>query len=395
MNTGTERSSSMKSLLAYSFLRRILSQVFVLLSCAVFAHAQTAALSGQASGWATIKTDEVQAGLRYIPDLTLTRQISPGREISAEAAINAEWFSRFDGWDSGEGTASLDTYRLWVRLASSQCEVRAGLQKISFGSATLLRPLMWFDSIDPRDPLQLTNGVYGLLGRYYFLNNANIWAWALYGNEDLKGWETLPSDGREIEFGGRFQMPVPAGEMGFSYHHRRVNPNGTAFSMQYPAQGNFPEQRIGLDGKWDIGVGLWFEGMVTRQDFDAPDPRYQQFLTLGMDYTFSVGNGLHLLGEHLERVSSNHALGSGDNQSVSAMSCDYPVSLIDAVSVIVYYDWDNNNWSRFLNWQRTYDRWQVNVSAFWNADQTPPALDTAGSNGYGGKGIQFMLVFNH
>jgi hypothetical protein len=376
-------------------LRQILPVIVLILIGSVPAHARTVSLSGQASGWTTVKSDETQAGLRYIPDMTLIKPLSSDFEISAEAALNAQWFSRFDGWDSGEGASSIDTYRLWARLAAPQWEVRAGLQKISFGSAMLLRPLMWFDSTDPRDPLQLTNGVYGLLGRYYFQNNANIWAWALYGNEDPKGWEALPSDGREVEFGGRFQMPVPAGEMGLSYHHRRVDPNGGAFSAQYPAQGNFPEQRIGLDGKWDIGVGLWFEGTVTRQDFDVPEPRYLQFLTIGIDYTFAVGNGLHLLGEQFEGFASNHALGPGNGQSVSAMSCDYPIGLIDTVSAIVYHGWNENDWSRFLNWQRTYDQWIVYVSAFWNADQPLLIRDAADSNSYAGKGIQLMLVFNH
>lgn len=34
---------------------------------------------------------------------------------------------------------------------------------------------MRFDQVDPRDPLKLTDGVRGLLGRYCFLNNADIW----------------------------------------------------------------------------------------------------------------------------------------------------------------------------------------------------------------------------
>ncbi|MCK7489842.1 MAG: ABC transporter ATP-binding protein [Anaerotruncus sp.] len=39
--------------------------------------------------------------------------------------------------------------------------------------------MMWFDTIDPRDPLQLTDGVYALLLRYYTRGNANFWAWAM------------------------------------------------------------------------------------------------------------------------------------------------------------------------------------------------------------------------
>ena len=374
---------------------KILLLIAVLLVCYVSAHAQEVDLSGQASGWVTVKRDDIQIGLRYIPELSLQKNLSKTYEISAEAAVNAQWFNRYDGWDHSDSTSEIDPYRLWVRFASPQFEARAGLQKINFGSATLLRPLMWFDSIDPRDPLHLTDGVYGLLSRYYFLNNANIWGWVLYGNDDLKGWEVLPSDEREIEYGGRVQIPVLVGEMGLSYHHRRVDPKGSSVGEQYPGQGKYPEQRIGIDGKWDVGVGVWFEGTVTRQGFDVAEPRYQRLLTLGMDYTFDVGNGLHLLGEHFERVETKHVLDSGDSQSISALSGDYPLGLLDTVSAIVYYDWDRENWSRFLTWQRSYDQWQVHVSGFWNADRTSLAQDAAAISSFAGNGVQFMLVFNH
>jgi len=372
----------------------------ILMICAVIlgwqmpAHAQTAELAGQASAWATLKSDETWVGLRYIPELSLVKPLSGTWEIRAEAAANARWFNRYDGWDPAESTAEIDPYRLWVRLASSQYEVRAGLQKINFGSATLLRPLMWFDSIDPRDPLQLTDGVYGLLGRYFFLNNANIWIWALYANEDLKGWETLPADKYAIEWGGRIQVPVTAGEMGFSYHRRTVNPEGSVFGRTYPGQGKFPEDRFGLDVKWDVGVGIWFEGALIRREFDMPEPRYRRLVTLGMDYTFPVGRGLHLLAEHLERVEAGDPLGSGERQSISALSGDYPLGLLDTVSAIVYYDWDRQDWSRFITWQRTYDRWQVHLSAFWNPDRTLQDRDAAAA-GFAGSGVQLMLVLNH
>ena len=45
--------------------------------------------------------------------------------------------------------------------------------------------------------------------RYYFQNNANAWLWMLMGNDETKGWETIPSDGKIPEFGGRMQLPVP------------------------------------------------------------------------------------------------------------------------------------------------------------------------------------------
>ena len=62
-------------------------------------------------------------------------------------------------------------------LINKNIENRLGLQKIDFGSALLIRPLQWFNQIDPRDPLRLTNGVYGILFRQYFNDNSNIWLW--------------------------------------------------------------------------------------------------------------------------------------------------------------------------------------------------------------------------
>ena len=376
------------------FSEILLSSAVLLVWC-VSAHAQMADLSGQASGWVTVKHDNTQVGLRYIPELSLMKDISDTYKISAEAAVNAQWSNRFEGSGHIGSTSAVDPYRLWVRFASPQYEMRAGLQKISFGSATLLRPLMWFDSIDPRDPLQLTNGVYGLLGRYYYLNNANIWMWALYGNDDLKGWETLPGDKREIEFGGRVQIPVLAGEMGISYHRRRVDPKESGFGVQHPSLGKFPEDRFGIDGKWDVGVGLWFEGTVTRRDINVPEPRYQRLLTVGGDYTFDLGNGPHLLFEQFVCDEAQNAFGSGKGNWLSALSIDYPLSVLDKVAMIAYYDWYRDEWSRLLQWQRTYDRWQVHVSAFWNPDQTSLSQGTAGIGSFAGSGVQVMLVFNH
>ena len=123
--------------------------------------------SGQLSGWLTTTDDQSQIGIRYIPEMSLVHQVSSTYELSTEIAVNTQWYGEFSEWDYTDDTATLDPYRLWARFASPQYEIRGGLQKISFGSATLLRPLMWFDTIDPRDPLQLTDGVYGLLGRYF------------------------------------------------------------------------------------------------------------------------------------------------------------------------------------------------------------------------------------
>ncbi len=373
----------------------LLSAATVLSSCHP-ASAGSVTPSGQLSGWLTATEDESQLGVRYIPELSLAQRLSSSYEISAEIAVNSQWYSDFSKWDYSDDTLTVDPYRLWARFASPQYEIRGGLQKISFGSAMLLRPLMWFDTIDPRDPLQLTEGVYGLLGRYFFLNNANIWVWTLYGNDDLKGWEGLPTDKSSIEYGGRLQLPILSGEMGFSYDHRSVDTDSIVVDSREQLQNTFPEDRFGIDGKWDLGIGIWFEGTVTYQDLGVIDLHYQRLFTVGLDYTFDIGNGLHVLGEHFESVQAEEAFGSGEQYAISALSADYPLGILDTVTAIVYYNWDEDYWSPFISWQRTYDQWQINVSAFSNPDE--PLLEqdnSATTNSFAGNGIQVMLVFNH
>ena len=152
--------------------------------------AQTLEWQGQVSSWLTVRPDpqlEGQIGIRYIPTVTLQKNISENYHINGEISVNAYGAGYYHSEDDPEKKGRIKPYRLWLRFTTNQFELRAGLQKINFGSATLLRPLMWFDRIDPRDPLQLTDGVYGILGRYYFLNNTNIWLWVLYGNDETKG----------------------------------------------------------------------------------------------------------------------------------------------------------------------------------------------------------------
>ena len=179
---------------------------------------------------------------------------------------------------------------------------------------------MWFDRIDPRDPLQITDGVTGLLLRYYFKNNANIWLWGLYGNPDTKGWETQPTADKTPEFGGRFQAPLFSGEAGLTFHQRRLAPGSEAAAFR-PT-----EKRFALDGKWDLGIGLWTEASFVHQDDPAAPFSWQRSLALGVDYTFKLGNGLYLLAEHFLSQGAASLFGSGGSSvSFSALLARYPL----------------------------------------------------------------------
>lgn len=355
-------------------------------------------LKGLLTGWITANADSLSQpffGLQYIPEFSIEKALSEKYTLDFELSLNAYGTAHVRYLNDAPTESNLDLYRMWGRFSSSRFEARIGLQKINFGSASLLRPLMWFDSIDPRDPLQLTNGVYGLLMRYYFLNNANIWIWGLYGSDDLKGWEFMPSKSKSVEFGGRFQHPIGNGELALSYHHRDIDPNTSPFLPDTPGSFSIPENRYALDGKWDLGIGLWFEVTLTHQNNDWLPVPWQRAINIGMDYTFGLGNGLNVIGEYFIYESSEEAFGAGEGITFSAASLNYPLGLLDNLSCILYYDWDNKDLYSFINWRRTYDQWIINVIGFWNPDQFQIYQNQPGNSLFAGKGFQIMVIFNY
>ena len=378
-------------------INTVLMGIFILLWGSL-AFPQSVELHGQLSGWMTAHPDnsfDLSMGLRYIPTFSAEKKIFGAYLLDSEISVNAYGTGLVDPFTHMETHSKIKPYRVWLRFSSTQFEVRLGLQKINFGSATLLRPLMWFDRVDPRDPLGLTDGVYGLLGRYYFLNNANVWLWGLYGNDEVRGWEVLPPHKHEIEYGGRLQVPLYNGEIAATYHHRRADILDRTSQGFLSSKNSIPENRFALDGKWDLGVGLWFEGVLIHQDVHALQLRYRRLVNIGFDYTFDLGNGLNLIVEYFRYENSDRPFGSGDGISFSASALNYPVGLMDNLTALLYYDWENHEWYRHVNWERKYDNWSLYFIGFWNPDQLRIDQGGQGNELHVGKGLQMMIVLNH
>ena len=356
-----------------------------------------ASLHGRASGWLGASWDPSflgQAGLRYLPEARFSAPIGGQFTFDAEASVNGFVSADARTFNRPEIEARIKPYRGFVRLSSPQFEARAGLQKINFGSATLLRPLQWFDRVDPRDPLELTDGVYGLLGRYYFQNNINIWAWGLFGNSSPKGWESYGSERWVPEPGARVQIPLPRGEVAATYHHRAFS-----YELVYMPPGpretlSATENRVGIDGKWDIGVGLCIEGAVSQQASDLRPDVWQRMATIGLDYTFGIGSGLGVVAEHMLVGVAAQPFGHGTDAQVSALMLSFPLGLLDNLRGMVYYDWKNEDPYSYVGWQRTLDNWIFSVGAFWNPDQ-PSAAAGRPIAGAAGKGVRLDVVYNH
>jgi hypothetical protein len=368
------------------------------LVAAVSANGAEFSLHGRASGWLGASRDSsyrALAGMRYLPEARLSLPISEEFTFDAEASVNGFVSVNARPFDPPDLEARIKPYRGFVRLSSARFEARAGLQKISFGSAMLLRPLMWFDRVDPRDPLELTDGVYGLLARYYFQNNINVWAWGLLGNSSPKGWEPVGSERWIPEFGGRAQLPIPRGEIAATYHHRVVDYGVTTEIPEFLTEQD--EDRFGLDAKVDAGIGLCFEGTlsrVTRRTLNGDlFPLWTRAAVVGADYTFGIGSGFGVTLEHMLVGGAAEPFGRGTDAQFSALMLGFPLGLLDNLRGMVYYDWKNEDPYSYLGWQRTLDNWIFSIGAFWNPDR-PAASGRLGSSA-AGKGVRFDVVFNH
>ena len=356
----------------------------------------TLKLKGQLSIWAHVNPDNpfpLYIGGRYIPQLNYEIQLPKNKLIDFELSANLYGNAGIHFFDSTYINGNINPYRTWGRFSTEQLEIRVGLQKIDFGTATMLRTLRWFDQVDPRDPLRLTEGVWAALGRYYFLNNMNIWLWGLYGNKNPKGLELLKTNANYPEFGGRFQSPVPRGEAAISYHHRIADSRD--LNNLIPNFNEIQENRIGLDAKWDLIVGLWLEAAWVNKKEEMGVLKNQEAFTLGTDYTFNLGSGLYVTLEHMFMAYDEKAFEFSNTTNFTGLSINYPIGMFDNISAIIYYDWNNNAVYNFVNWFRQFDRTTFYVMAYWNPENNRMPTMGIAENLYGGIGVQLMFVFNH
>lgn len=355
------------------------------------------AFNGQVNAWTLFqfsKPINSQIGGRFVPTLTGKFPLSSKTTLDFEALLHTNGMLNFAGTRYDTATYVFKPYRVWLRYSGENWEVRGGLQKINFGSAKLFRPLMWFDGMDVRDPLQLTDGVYGVLGKYFFSNNANIWLWSLIGNKRPKGFELLGSAPRTPEIGGRVEMPIGPGEMAVSTHFRKADVHSLFAAA--PEKTYINESRLGLDGKWDLGVGLWFESSVSV--FDKTDYLVSVFNDLwnvGADYTVPIGSGLGVTLEYFRYHVGTKIWKEGKTANILGTMFTYPLSILDNLSAMIFYVKEADAWFNYVSYKRTYDNWDVYLMGFWNPKiNLPLGGNIGGKNLFSGKGLQVMVSYN-
>ncbi len=370
------------------------SILLLLFSQALPSACQTIEFGGQLSGIASYTPDnslDFFLGARYIPEFEYNIHLESGASLDFMASANVG-ASSFLGKDGDISQSDIDPYRIWARYTSDQLELRLGLQKINFGSSVLLRPIQWFNQIDPRDPLQITDGVYGALGRYYFLNNANVWLWLLYGNEQQRGFDFLESVDDRPEIGGRIQHPFGTGEFAISYHNRATD---ISFLPDFDIGDKAVENKIGIDGKFDAKIGIWFEATHSFSSEDLGMLKNQTLLSLGSDYTFNFGSGLNLGIEHLVTTSDEEAFAYQNVSNFTALSGRYALSFFDGLSGVLYYSWDTEKLSIFANYEHQFDRFAGFLMAFYNPRSDAGLRQGDFIQSFAGPGLRVMFVFNH
>ena len=379
-------------------LRFRITCVFLLCYCILMAQEDSTKVTfnGQVTAWGIGQFEDpfgIQLGGRFVPTLLGNFNLSPKAKLDFVTSLNINGSLNYSGLRYDSVMEQFKPYRVWVRYSNRNWELRIGLQKINFGSAKLFRPLMWFDGVDIRDPLQLTDGVYGALGRYYFPNNTNIWLWTLLGNKNPKGFETIATAQWQPEMGARIQVPAGPGELALSSNFRKVDVHNVMVSA--PENTLLSEKRIGLDGKWDLGIGLWFESSVTKLDANTYNLNtVQDSWNLGADYTFGLGSGLGVTLEYFRYHTGDQFLVKGNSIDVIGSLFTYPVNILDNVSAMVFYIPGNNLVYNYVNWARTYDNWKLYAIGYWNPTTPLSISPSQGKNLFTGKGIQIMVNYN-
>ncbi|MBL7876897.1 MAG: hypothetical protein JNL53_14610, partial [Cyclobacteriaceae bacterium] len=193
-------------------------------------------------------------------------------------------------------------------------------------------------------------------------------------------------------YGGRIQYPVPKGEIALSYHHRTADATNIIDSPQYK---EIPENRIGVDGKWDVGVGLWFEGAYIKKEKMIGELTNQTFLSLGIDYTFGIGSGLNVVVEHLFAGYNESNLSLANSNNTDAITLTYPRTLFDTISLIGAYSWSTESATVFLNYQHDFKKVTGYLMAYYNPKVEINIQQNEFVNQFAGPGIRLMFVYNH
>jgi len=173
----------------------------------------------------------------------------------------------------------VDFFRAWLRLDNGELKIRGGRQKILFGSGAIYRPLGLFDTRDVTGVVPETRGVDGVRVTRFQSSTSLVEGWLVPAKKDSA-----------LIVGMRGEMQLQDVEAGavFQYHPESDLDDLPGFDQEMV--------QMGYHIKGENEFGFWNE---SRLDVEMKPSSPIRFDTvLGVDYTFNVGQGLHVLVEY-------------------------------------------------------------------------------------------------
>ena len=217
-----------------------------------------------------------------------------------------------------------ELFRGWIRYEKGNLKIRGGRQQILFGASTLFRPLGFFDTRIISGIIPLTRGVDGLRSTYFLSSTSSI-----------QGWAVAAKTGNRIIAGLRGEVnlgPIEAGAV-LQYHPKTDLPFLADFDLEMV--------QMGYHLKGEAVLGFWNESRLDIQQDQPGDPlRFET--VFGVDYTFDVGQGLHVLLEYFFRTQekgfTNIDLKQERTFQVMGMQIDQPVGIDIVWRAFFFYD---------------------------------------------------------
>jgi hypothetical protein len=174
---------------------------------------------------------------------------------------------------------TINILRSWLNLSKGPIDFRGGRQDILFGSGVIFRPLGFFDTLNISGVLPEAVGVDSFRATWFQSDTSLIEAWLVPAKIDSA-----------LISGIRGEMLLGSTEIGtvFQYHPKSNLVNFLSYEQDMV--------QIGYYFKGENKFGFWNE---TRLDIEMQTTSPMKFDTvLGIDYTFDIGEGLHVLAEY-------------------------------------------------------------------------------------------------
>lgn len=218
-----------------------------------------------------------------------------------------------------------DFFRAWLRLDTGNFQLRGGRQKILFGAGALFRPLGFFDTRDISGIVPETEGVDGFRLTYFFDETTSIQGWTVPGKRD-----------DHVIVGGRWEGLIKEIETGVVVQYHPIT------DLDDLPQFDQELIQLGFHLKGERTVGYWNESRLDIEQKNGNHPlRFDS--VFGVDYTFPIGGGLHVLGEYFLSTSEEGFTLlelQGDDRTFHELGflIDQPVGIAVVWRVFGFYD---------------------------------------------------------